>query len=121
LGGQQITLRPLTTGEFLELIYLASDVLHTALMAWATKQETYSLVTVLLNNLDKEDAIQVMMLFLPVGRDWLEEHTTPDELYEVVKESVNLNNWSEILQSMIVLDMFKFDEVMDLWQTVKAS
>ena len=121
LGGEQVTLKPLTTGEFLELIYISADVLHTALMAWAVKQDTYSLVTVLLNNLDKEDAIRIMMLFLPVDRDWLEEHTTPDELYEVVKESVNLNDWSEILQSMIVLDMFKFNEVMELWQTVKAS
>lgn len=121
MGGQRVTLRPLTTGEFLELIYMSSDALPIALKAWATKQDTYSFVTVLLNNLEKGDAIKLLLFFLPVDRDWLENHTTPDELYDVVKESVGLNDWSEILQTMLALDMLKLDEVMDLWQMAKAS
>lgn len=100
---------------------MSSDVLHTALIAWATKQDTYSFMTVLLNNLSKEDAIKLALLFLPVDQEWLEKHTTPDELYGVVKESVNLNDWSEILQAMIVLDTIQFEEIVKLWQTVKVS
>lgn len=121
LGGQQVTLKPLTTGEFLELIYMSSDVLHEALTAWAMHEDTYAFVSVLLNHLDKENALRLIPMFLHVEREWLEENTTPDETYEAFKEAVQLNNWSEILQTMMALDTIRFEEIMNLWQTVKAS
>jgi len=121
LGGQQVTLRPLTTGEFLELVYMSSDTLHEALTAWAMHEDPYSFISVLLNHLSKEDALRLIPMFLHVEREWLEENTTPDEVYEAFKEAVRLNNWSEILQAMLALDTIRFKEIMELWQTVKAS
>lgn len=96
-------------------------MLHDALSAWATKQDAYSFVSVLLNHLTHEDALKLIPMFLHVEKEWLEENTTADEVYEAFKEAVGLNDWSEILQAMIVLDTIQFEEIIKLWQTVKAS
>jgi len=121
LGGQEFELRPLTTGQFLELIYIASDALPAALKAWSASPDAYSLVTVLLNHLDNEKALELISLFLPVSREWIEENTTPDELYRVMKISIGLNDWSEILQAILVFDVFEFSEVVGLWQTAASA
>lgn len=121
LGGREVTLRPLTTGEFLELIYMASDVLHEGLRAWASKPDSYSFVTVLLNHIDKEDALRLIPMFLHVDRQWLEENTTPDEVYEAFKQAVSLNDWQGIFQAMVTMDTIGLEEIMAVWQTVKAS
>ena len=116
LGGQQVTLRPLTTGEFLELIYMSTDVLHDALMVWANKGGgTYSFVAPLVSKLDKEQALQLICLFLHVTPGWLEENDVyANEAYAALKEAVRLNDWSEILQAMVVLDTINIEEVLEL-------
>lgn len=115
LGGEQIELRPLTTGEFLELLYMASDVIHEALTAWAVKQEAYSFVASVMSNLPKEDALRVMYLFLRTTPEWLEEnYVSADEAYEALREAVKLNDWSEMLQTMMVLDTIRAEEIMQV-------
>jgi len=100
---------------------MSSDVLHDALMGWAGTGDTYSFISILLNKLDKEQALQLIPMFLHVDREWIEKHTTVDEVYEAFKETVRLNDWSEILQTMLVLDTIKLDEVIELCQMAKAS
>jgi hypothetical protein len=100
---------------------MASDALHEGLTAWAMKPDSYTFVSVLLNHIDKEDALRLIPMFLHVDRKWLEENTTPDEVYAAFKQAVSLNNWQEIFQTMMVLDTVRFEEIMALWQTVKAS
>jgi len=121
LGGQQVTLRPLTTGEFLELIYMSSDVLHDALVSWVSHDEDiYSFVVYLLSKLSKEDATKIVCTFLHVEPEWLEKNATADEGFSAVKEAIRLNDWSEILQAMMVLDTIGMDEVVRLWQTMES-
>lgn len=123
LGGQQVTLKPLTTGEFLELIYLASDVLHEALVGWVEGgEDAYSFVSSLMSELPKEKALEVIFIFLHTTPRWMEENNvSADEAYKVLKEAVGLNDWSEILQAMIILDTIKVDEVMDMLSLLKKE
>ena len=100
---------------------MASDVLHDALVTWVSQKDTYSFLTVLLNHIDKEDALRLIPMFLHVDREWLDENATADEAYEAFKQAVRLNDWSDMLQAMIVLDTIRFEEIVTLWQTVKAS
>lgn len=100
---------------------MGSDVLHDALTAWVMHEDTYAFISVLLNHLDKEDALRLIPMFLHVDAGWLEENTTPDEVYEAFKKAVRLNDWSEILQAAMVLDTVRLEEIMQLWQTVRAS
>jgi hypothetical protein len=116
-----IELKPLTLEEFLELIYMSSDVLHDALVAWVKNEDTYNFIASLLAHLPKEDALKLIPMFLHVDEDWLNENASADEAYEALKQSVRLNDWSDMIQAMIVLDTVKFEEVVELWQMVKTS
>jgi len=122
LGGQQVTLRPLTTGEFLELIYASSDILHDALVDWVTYGEnTYSFVASLLSRLGKEDVTKFISIFLRREPEWLEENVTANEAFKALEEAARLNDWTEILQTLVILDTLKLDEIMQLWQMAKAG
>ena len=113
----------MTTGEFLELIYLASDVLHEALVGWvAGGEDAYSFVSSLMSELPQEKALGVVFIFLHTTPEWMEENdVSADEAYRVLKEAVRLNNWSEILQAMVILDTIKVDEVMDMLSLLKRE
>jgi len=120
LGGQEIELRPLTTGEFLELLYMSSDILHDALVDWVGKgEENYSFVGSLLTSLPKDEAIKLMCIFLHLEPEWIEQNSTADEAFIAFKEAVKLNDWSEMLQMMVILDTVRISEVMQLWQMVQ--
>jgi hypothetical protein len=121
LGGQTIELKPLTLEEFLELIYLGSDVLHTALMAWAATGETSSFIMSLVAALDKEVATKLVCMFLHVEPEWLEENASADEVFDALGKAIRLNDWSGVLQVMVVLDTLKMDEVIEQWQMAKVS
>jgi hypothetical protein len=122
LGNQTIELKPLTTEEFLELIYMSSDVLHDALVAWVgAGEETSSFLMALLSKLDRQDAIKCICMFLHLEPNWLEENVSATETFGALSKAVRLNDWSGILQVLVILDTLKMDEVMQLWQMVKAG
>lgn len=122
MGGQEIELKPLTTGEFLELLYIGSDILHDALVDWVGKGEkTSSFINSLLTKLSVEDATRLICMFLHVESEWLEKNSSAEESFAVLEEAIKLNDWTEVLQMMVILDTIKIDEVMNLWQMVKVS
>lgn len=100
---------------------MSSDVLHDALVFWVTNKDTYSFLTVLLNHIDKGKALKLIPLFLHVDADWLNKNASVDEAYQAFKQAVRLNDWSDMLQALIVLDTVRFEEIIALWQTVKAA
>ena len=122
LGGQEVELRPLTIGEFLELLYMGSDILHDALVDWVSKGEkTSSFVDSLLTKLDIEDATKLICMFLHVEPEWLKEYSSAEESFAALGEAIKLNDWTEMLQMIVILDTIRLDEVLKLWQMVKVS
>ena len=121
MGGQTIELRPLTTEEFLELIYISGDVLHEALVDWVSKEETSAFVLSILSKLDKEKVTKLICMFLHVEPEWLEENASANETFEALRQAIGLNNWADVLQVLVILDTLRMEEVIQLWQTVKAA
>ena len=99
---------------------MASDVLHDALVGWvAGEEKTSSFISSLISHLSKEDATKLICMFLRAEPEWLEENVSANEAIGALEEAMRLNDWTEMLQIMTVLDTIKIDEVMRIWQTVK--
>lgn len=95
---------------------MSSDVLHDALVAWVTsKQDLYRFSQSLMTHLKQEDAVRVVRMFLHVSSEQL-AGITGDEGFELLKKAIKLNNLGDLLQTMMVLDTVKVDEVLQLWQ-----
>lgn len=104
------------------MLYMSSDILHDALVDWVGRgEETSSFVNSLLTNLNVEDARRLICMFLHTESEWLEQSSSADEIFGALKEAIKLNDWTEILQMMVVLDTIKVDEVMQLWQMVQSG
>lgn len=120
-NGQTIELRPLSLEESLELIYMSSDVLHDALVAWVTNdKDLYRFSQSLMTHLKQEGAVRIVRMFLHVSPEQL-VGITGDEGFELLKKAIKLNDLGDLLQTMMVLDTVKVDEVLQLWQTMELS
>ena len=85
------------------------------------KRQTQSFVISLISRLDKEDATKIICMFLHMDKEWLDENVSADEAFEALREAIKLNDWSDVLQILVILDTIKIEEVMQLWQTVQAT
>lgn len=100
---------------------MGSDVLHDALVDWVESETTRSFTLSLLNKLDKEQVTKLICTFLHLEPNWLEENATAQETFGALEQAIKLNDWSGILQILVILDTLKMDEVIQLWQAMKVG